>query len=93
MIGELCCYSSQEIRVDAKAEITTFIGIRGGSDVRLTWLGEDDGAWRDDVFLVAVGEIPGAIELKGYFEFFVEVAWANIGDWWASDDFERAEVR
>ena len=93
MSGKLGCCSGQEIRVDAKAKITTFIGIGGGGGVRLAWLCEDDGAWRDDVSLVAAGEIPGAAQLKGYFDFLVEVTRANVRGGWTGDNFERAKVR
>jgi hypothetical protein len=61
--------------------------------VRLAWLGEDESAWGDDMLLVAVEEIPGATELKGYFELFMKVTRTTIGGGRAGNDFERAEVR
>ncbi len=56
--------------------------------MRLAWLGEDDGARGDEVLLAAVRKIPGTCWLEGYLKLFVEVAGADVGNWWSSDDFE-----
>ena len=85
--------SSEKIRGNAEAEISIFIGVRGGGDVRLTRLREDDGAGGNAVALVAVREIPGTTEFESYFELLMKVTKTDVGSGWASDDFEVIVLR
>ena len=88
MVGELSDRSGQEICGNAEAEISTFVGVRGGCGMWFAGLRENDGAGGDEIFLAAIREFPGATRLEGYFELFMEVAWADVWGGWACDDFE-----
>lgn len=88
MVGELCSGGGQEICGDAEAEISAFIITRGGCGMWFAGLRENDGAGGNEIFLAAIREFPGAAGLEGYFQLFMEVAWADVWSGWACDDFE-----
>lgn len=88
MVSELSSGSGQKVCGDAKSEISAFVSVGRGGSVRFAWLCENNGAGGNEVFLVAVREVPGAAGLEGYFELFVEVTGADIRGGWADDDFE-----
>ena len=88
MISELSSRSGQKICCDAEAEIATFVDAGRGGGVRFSWLGEDNGAGGNEVFLMAIGKIPGTTWLESYFELFVKVMGADVGSRWASNNFE-----